>query len=99
MPEHYEPEMADPGDGDMFGAFEDAVLRKTRGTMTCHACHGRGVVTGVPSLSLERWVCRSCGILHGEDEKGAQRHEANYGADRHAVARVRFIPDSPGATA
>jgi hypothetical protein len=23
----YEPEMADPGDGDMFGAFEAAVLR------------------------------------------------------------------------
>ena len=27
MTDHYAPELADPGDGDMFGAFEDAVLR------------------------------------------------------------------------
>jgi hypothetical protein len=61
MSDHYEPEMADPGDGDMFGAFEAAVARSVHAY--CVRCGYMFITTpGLPPIP-----CR-CGqmLRHAE---------------------------------
>jgi hypothetical protein len=52
--DHYEPEMADPGDGDMFGAFEAAVYRAVG-----HEWVRR----------FGRRQCKKCGRWHGASRR------------------------------